>query len=330
MTRFKTDERGQAVVFLVIAMTALLGMTALVLDVGSWFRADRQLQQVADSAALAAAQALPEDPGTASALAAEYAAKNDGPALDGIEFKQTVVPNDTIRLAVSRPAPGFFSKLFGVDSVQVNANASARSSNISAARWVAPVVVDIDHPMLNCGSVSGKPKPCFGEPTELDLLHLKEDGGGGKGGGGGGGGDGSSSDAAGAFGLLNLRFGDKTGSVGAEELGEWMGRGYDAMMPLGVYYSVPSTMFNSSHFQDALTAVVGQDVLFPIYRTIKQSGSNAEYDIVGWVGFTPTGSQVKGNDGKIFGSFTRVIWEGLQDETGSQPDFGVRAIALVE
>jgi hypothetical protein len=315
MTRELQNERGQAVVFLVIALTALLGMTALVLDVGSWFRADRQLQQVADAAALAAAQALPEDPGTASALASEYAAKNDGPAFDGIEFTQKTVPNDTVRLAVSKPAPGFFSKLFGVDSVQVNANASARSSNISAARWVAPVVVNEKHPMLNCGSVDGKPKPCFGEPTELDLLHLHKPGSG---------------DAAGAFGLLNLKYGEKSGSVGAAELGEWMGRGYSEMMPLGFYYSVPSTMFNSSHFQDALDVVVGKEVLFPIYRTIKKSGSNAEYDIIGWVGFTPTGSQVKGDDGKIFGSFTRVIWEGLQDDTGSQPDFGVRAIALVE
>ena len=35
------DERGQSVVLAVMMLTALLGMAALVLDAGSWFRARR-------------------------------------------------------------------------------------------------------------------------------------------------------------------------------------------------------------------------------------------------------------------------------------------------
>src|SRR5437764_15132777 len=59
------NERGQVIVLTVIALTVLLGMSALVLDVGSWFRTKRQLQATADAAALAAAQMLPDTPGTA-------------------------------------------------------------------------------------------------------------------------------------------------------------------------------------------------------------------------------------------------------------------------
>ena len=40
----------------------LLGMAAVGIDVGSWYQAQRHDQSVADAAALAGAQALPDDP----------------------------------------------------------------------------------------------------------------------------------------------------------------------------------------------------------------------------------------------------------------------------
>ena len=72
------NERGQAMVLTVVFLVVLLGMAAMVLDVGSWYRADRDTQSTADAAALAGAQALPEDPATAVTLAQQYAAKNGG------------------------------------------------------------------------------------------------------------------------------------------------------------------------------------------------------------------------------------------------------------
>ncbi len=50
------EERGQSLVFFVLTMTALFGMLALVVNVGTWLQAQRQAQVVADTAALAAAQ----------------------------------------------------------------------------------------------------------------------------------------------------------------------------------------------------------------------------------------------------------------------------------
>jgi Flp pilus assembly protein TadG len=67
----RTRESGQVVVLLLLAfLVVLLGMAAMAIDVGSWYRADRALQSSVDAAALAAAQALPDDPGGASTLAA--------------------------------------------------------------------------------------------------------------------------------------------------------------------------------------------------------------------------------------------------------------------
>ena len=49
---FRRNERGQAFVITALSLVVLVGMSALVLDVGSWFREKRQLQLAADAAAL--------------------------------------------------------------------------------------------------------------------------------------------------------------------------------------------------------------------------------------------------------------------------------------
>jgi len=307
------DARGQAAVLTVVFLTALLGMVALVLDVGSWYREQRATQSTADAAALAAAQALPESPADARVLANEYVAKNGGGKRE-ITFSSRVLPNDTVTVRVERDAPGVFAKLFGISSVNVGAKAAARATGLDAARWVAPIVVNIKHPKLNCATdAQGRPVPCYGDPTELELEHMHKPGSG---------------DAAGSFGLINLDTGD-TGSAGASTLGTWIARGFDQYMELGKYNSVPSAMFNDSHIKEALDYRLNDTLLFPIYNKITGSGSGAEYVIVGWVGFTVTNFVATGSTSKVFGSFTQTIWEGIQSQSGANLNFGARAIALV-
>ena len=303
----KHDERGQTIVITVVFLTALLGFCALAIDVGSWWKEKRDLQATADAAALAGAQALPESTASAQVLAIQYASDNGG-TLDasGISFSSQLTAHDTINVQLTRDAPGFFSRVFGIDTVTVGARASARSDNVSAALHVAPIVVNWHHPMLNCN-----PRPCS-SPTEIDLADLHQPGSG---------------DAAGAFGLIDLIQGDN-GNAGASTLGDWIRNGFDEYMALGRYDSVPSADFNSSHVRDAMDASIGQELLFPVYNSITGPGSNAEYNIIGWVGFHVTGYDAHGSNGAVYGWFTRFIAQGIQAASGSN-DFGVRAIQLV-
>src|SRR5262245_65744440 len=94
-----TSERGQSMVLTVIFMVVLLGFAALVVDVGSWYRAHRAAQSQADASALAGAQALP-DTSQASALANQYAAKNGGGASPQLTFSQQGFETDTIPVTV--------------------------------------------------------------------------------------------------------------------------------------------------------------------------------------------------------------------------------------
>jgi Flp pilus assembly protein TadG len=303
----KRDQRGQAFVITTLMITALLGLTALVLDVGSWFRAQRSLQATADAAALAGAQELPDNPGNASSLANDYATRNTS-GLQGvtINLSQSYVPNDTIRVHVSKPAEGFFSKVFGVDSVDEGAAATARTAGMKSALYVAPIVVNQNHPML-----TGCNGPCFGSSYQTTIPV-------------------SQTGAPGAFGLVNLDP-SSGGTSGASTLAGWIENGFDKYLDIGSYASDPGVKFNSNTIQDAMTTRIGTEMLFPVYDTLTGTGSNAQYHIIGWVGFFITGVDAHGNNGNVSGYFTRVIWTGIQASSagGGGPNLGARAVQLV-
>jgi Flp pilus assembly protein TadG len=310
------SDRGQATVLTLVFLVVLLGMAALVLDMGSWYRADRSTQSAADAVALAGAQELPENPAAARTIAAQFAAKNGGLGSGGVTITSKIVANDTISVTVKRPAPGFFSKLFGVKSVTVGSTATARSEGVSSVKYVAPIVVHYKHPLLNCTGPSSHPtcNPDFTNTTTLNLEDLHQKGGG---------------NGAGAFGLLNLNYGDPDGNVGAGTLADWLLHGYADYLPLGTYYSAPSANFNNSQFQDAMTQILGKEVLFPVYRLLTGPGSNAKYDIIGWVGFVVTSFNPSGSSGTITGHFTSYTAAGVQVTTGGNPYFGVKKVELV-
>jgi hypothetical protein len=305
MTTYR-QNRGQAYVISILFLAVLLAMAAAVLDIGSWYRADRSLQATVDAAALAGAQALPGSTGNASALATQYANKNGGGTMN-VSFKSKVIPNDTITVSGSRPAPGFFSKMLGVNSVTVHATATARVGGLSAAKWVVPIVVDEKHPKLQCN-----PNPCSGA-TELNYLHLKNNG---------------SPDGSGNFGFINLT----GGSSGTSDLGNLIENGWDQYMDLGDYDAITGNMFSSTNIGDLLNARIGDVLLFPIYRKIAGTGTNAHYEIVGWAAFRLSGLDLQGNNEKLFGEFVGVTWEGIQAEHASDAgvDFGVKNVSLVD
>jgi putative Flp pilus-assembly TadE/G-like protein len=312
MSRRLRSDSGQALVVTVVFMLCLLGGVALTLDVGSWYREHRQAQTTADAAALAAAQFLPNQD-TAKSTAQDYATKNGGgiDAVNGITFSGSLLPNDTVTIHITRTAPGFFSKLFSIDSASVHAHAAARAGVPFDARWVAPISVNKLHPKL-----AGAGCPCFG-PSNQTTLPLGKTG------------------APGAFALVNLDD-SVNGTIGASTLGEWISKGFNAYLPLGDYLSDPGAKWNDGPIQDALSLRFDTDLLFPVYDTLTGSGSNAEYHVIGWVGFhlltDDAGGSVSGGgvSGSITGYFTQVIWDGIQSTGGSSgPDYGVRSIELV-
>jgi Flp pilus assembly protein TadG len=301
------SEEGQATVLAAVFMIGMLALAAFVLDVGSWFHQQRASQSTVDAAALAGAQALPADPSNAYDLATDFANKNGGVAGATITVASKWNPNDMITVSQTGSAPGFFSKILGIDSVNVSAHAAAVVAIPSEAKFVAPITVNIKHPQL-----SGPGCPCYGVTTTLPL---------------------GKTGAPGAFALLNLDPTDITGTVGSSTMASWLTEGYDKNLPLGEYFSDPGTKFNDSKVQAALQGRFKSDLLFPVYDTLISGGSNAQYHIIGWAAFHLTDEWASGTEGALTGYFTNVFWQGVVSTSGPSspaiPDLGVHTIALI-
>ena len=148
--KIRKGERGQALVFTVFAMTTLLGFVALATDVGMLFRAKRNLQIAADSAATAAALdyyynssagsiAITEasQVGTAAASIDNVKVVN-GTTVDVHCPVQTGVYkssscNGYFEAIINQPNNTFFMGLFNQSSVTVAARAVAGTPYISSA-----------------------------------------------------------------------------------------------------------------------------------------------------------------------------------------------------
>jgi hypothetical protein len=133
------DARGQVIILVVVALIGLLGMCALVIDVGYLYWSQRSLQASADAAALAGAMQLPD------AASSVSVAKQFGTGT-GARNKDSRLSNvaETISTKCLVSVPGcdpvnavvvdetatvntFFMKLFGVDLANVHVRATACS-----------------------------------------------------------------------------------------------------------------------------------------------------------------------------------------------------------
>lgn len=139
LRRLAAEEHGIAIVLATMLMTAMLGMTALTVDVTRFFTLQRELQNAADAAAHASAQRLPNID-EAELTANEYFTLNrpriaSGANLDCPGREPTCIdvsfPAGTdarVRIEAIASIPSTFGKLFGVPGVKVRRAAEARSS----------------------------------------------------------------------------------------------------------------------------------------------------------------------------------------------------------
>lgn len=138
LVRRMRDESGAMTVVTAILMTIVLGMAALVIDIGAAEARRAQLQDAADAAATGIAQRCFESPltmlaacdggvvGGAPGIAAGYATDNVG---DGAASVTSVVfTSDTVRVSLVSDQPSFFARIFDVTSTGIHTDATAKWS----------------------------------------------------------------------------------------------------------------------------------------------------------------------------------------------------------
>jgi hypothetical protein len=111
---------------LVVFLFGLLGVCALAVDVGSWYQQKQSLQAAADAAALAGASELPAGWGAAQTAATHSFSRNGKPS-DAVtlSLSSNLTANDSVTVTAHRSSPGYFIRLLGISSVDLNVSARA-------------------------------------------------------------------------------------------------------------------------------------------------------------------------------------------------------------
>lgn len=132
------EERGQAVVLITLALTVLLGMAALAIDVGYGYYVQRSLQSSADAAALAGASELPNASvaqTTAKTYAGSAGGKNERANVRGVQTTVTTkcvaiapcFPVNAVQVTETTTVSTKFARVLGIDSFDVKVKATACS-----------------------------------------------------------------------------------------------------------------------------------------------------------------------------------------------------------
>jgi Putative Flp pilus-assembly TadE/G-like len=297
-------ESGQVIVFVAFILTALVGMAALVIDVGSWYRADRHLQTAADAAALAGAQELPTKPSTAVSVAMDYGTVKNGAGLAALSVNPTIPRSDTIHVSATAQAPGFFARVISAayNEVTVKAEAEAQVLAPLSLKSVAPIAVYKD---MAC--IVTNPS-CFGQPVTLAFDE-----------------DAEFDPTKSKYGLLDL---DRDGNAGAGDMKKWLENGYPDYLPINTYYPPANGEKNGIKKELEDAAKDQRVLLLPVYDTASATG----YHVIGWAAFVIDDiGKWAGNEHILTGHFVTFIATDLAaGGTISDPnlDFGVQVITL--
>ena len=139
LARLRDDEQGAVLAIVAITLIALLGMLVLTFDLGRGVALKRNMVNAADAGALAAARECGLAHGEPSALAAAgqlVADNNDAATVTSMEINPSPAVcsgagnpdpdgRNTVTVSVTVPQEYFFAQIFGFDSGEVVASATA-------------------------------------------------------------------------------------------------------------------------------------------------------------------------------------------------------------
>lgn len=296
-TRLRSDS-GQAMLFVVVALLGLVGLVSLVVDGGSWFRTQRQVQTAADAAALAGAQNLPIDQTGARSTAISYAQQN----FSGIAAPTITFPSAAeIDVVAAEPVNGIILPALNATA---RAHARAQVSAPSSLKNVAPIAVYKDYACIVTNPT------CFGQTVVLGFDD-----------------DNPFDPTKSKFGLLDL---DRDGSAGSGDMKNWLDNGYPDFLPVNTIYPPANGEKNGIKSQLQSAADAHRVLLFPVYDTATATG----YHVIGWAAFVIDDiGKWAGKEHILTGHFVTFLATDLaagNPITDPSLDFGVHVITLTQ
>lgn len=316
-------ERGATSIFVALSLVAMLGFTALAIDVGAMYHERAELQSGADAAALAVAQDCGKGINctgpAALPTAQEYAKSN---AKDGaVDVAEPVFTGNTVRVNVSTQEQDgtgalalSFAPVLGIDEATVGATSAASWFTPNKGPAILPIVISPCDFHIGAGPQVLQLHSITGSNKNTDECGMKSTS--------------SGLNIPGGFGFIDTpTSGECTVTVQVDQ----------------VAYSDPGNNLPSA-CESVLQEHVGDTVLLPLYKDLGASGNKGWYQIDGWVAFKLLGWRFPGTQHAntaytgatcsnpctgLVGEF--VKYATIDDAfTGGGPDHGASVITMVE
>lgn len=331
-------QRGSIIVIVAIALTALLGLGAIVTDVGVLYVNYSHLQNALDAAALAGVQELPNHPDQAQQIAEDYAAQN-GVSPISVSF---ALNNAEIIVQAQQQVPTFFAKIWGIENNTIDTNAKAIMVPPNSLSGAVPLSIQQqsfvygEEYVLKSGSGDGN-----GNGNGKDNNNDNENDG----------------EYSGWFGALELS------GPGARSYEEDLASGYNGTLSIGQIIDVKHGNM-SGPTEQGINARLSEDqrvpqntfddfdrdapeiIYVPIVKVVDSQGSSIQQvQIVGFAAFFLEGVEGNGNDSIVKGRFIKTVVSNgktsenqddlRQSETeieqgGTSSDFGLYAPKLLQ
>jgi len=294
MNLIRKNEKGVVGVILAITIVALIMVIALVVDVGQGYVRKSKLQTVVDAAALSGVQDLALDKGESIAYgsANDYTNMNADGNFDSINI--TFPDEDTITVTAAQSDATYFAKIMGVDTISVDATATAKTELASSVFDVVPIAV----PFQFIDSI--------GQENEV-TIDLKDQ-----------------NNSSGVSWMVN--FSDT--NADATDYAEWIRNGYPQAVSIGDSGQGEGAKV-SNDVREALDYRIANQskMLVPLYDS---SVTGNSFDVVGFAEFNITGYDFQGEPKTMTGYFT--TGDFVQGVGGGEvpPDYGIVTLRLVD
>lgn len=293
------NEQGSAAVISLLALMALLGFSAVVVDAGVLYVNKAELSNLADAAVLAGVQDLPGDIGAAQRNADSYAEVNGRPQ-DNVAID--VIDDKYIKIEAQRTVDLFFAKLFGYNSVDIRAQAAAGITPVSGVANIVPWGIE------------------WNDFRYGDLYRLKEGGGSGYAGNYG-------ALALGGRGAKIYEQNILEGYQGFIRIGDWLETepgNISGKTKSGVAYRIAQ---DPSATIDTVKPGSARIVIVPVLESLEVKG-RSDVKVVGFAAFFLEGCGGSGNKNYVEGRFLQLVVPKAET-AASAGQYGTYGSALV-
>lgn len=301
--RLIKEEKGATVVLVALCITVLVGMAAIVTDVGLVYLNKWKLTNAVDASVLAGAQELPQSPDSAVIKALDYAAKN---GLDPTTVQVTVsIDKSEISMVSQKEVNLFFARAIGYSKSNVEAKAKAKVGPLKSVMGVAPLGIQEQNFI-------------YGQQYQLKMgqgvngwfgpLTL--------------GSSGASNYEANLEKGYNLEL--KVGDIINTETGDMSGP-----TKQGIKYRIDNSVRTPPNTYDNFDRDCLQVLMIPVIRPVSyDNGQVKSVEIVGFAAFFVDRVPSSGNDSIVTGYFVNQIATG--DIDFNQTGYGLNGVKLIQ